>query len=77
MYCISKILLNVWVCKVLSKKEEIMKKGIQVYCLCPGWVNTDMGRTNGKTPPRTIEQGAETPVYLIDLPYKMDKRYQG
>lgn len=54
-----------------------MKKGIQVYCLCPGWVNTDMGRTNGKTPPRTIEQGAETPVYLIDLPYKMDKRYQG
>jgi len=27
--------------------------------------------------PNSIYQGAETPVYLIDLPYKMNKEFQG
>jgi len=36
-----------------------------------------MGRASGGKPPRSIEKGAETPVYLIDLPYKMNKKLHG
>lgn len=38
---------------------------IKVNSMCPGWVRTDMG---GPDAPRTVEQGAETAVWLATLP---------
>lgn len=34
---------------------------IKVNAVCPGWVRTDMGGSNA---PRSIEEGADTPVWL-------------
>ncbi|MBX7204013.1 MAG: SDR family NAD(P)-dependent oxidoreductase [Bacteroidia bacterium] len=34
---------------------------IKVNCICPGWVQTDMGGPNA---PRTVQQGADTAVWL-------------
>ena len=55
MYGMSKVFINVYITKILSRKEDVLKKGIQVYCLCPGWVNTDLGCSTGGKPPLTVE----------------------
>lgn len=34
---------------------------IAVNAACPGWVRTRMG---GRSAPRSVEEGARTPVYL-------------
>jgi short-subunit dehydrogenase len=34
---------------------------VKVYSMCPGWVKTEMG---GSAAPRTVEQGADTAVWL-------------
>jgi len=39
--------------------------GVLVNCADPGWVRTDMG---GKAAPRSVEQGADTIVWLATLP---------
>lgn len=57
-YCVSKSLLNS-ITRQLSYELEI--KSISVNAVCPGWVRTDMG---GKSASRSVEKGAETPVWL-------------
>ncbi|MEQ1695919.1 MAG: SDR family oxidoreductase [Hyphomicrobiaceae bacterium] len=44
---------------------ELGAGAIKVNSMCPGWVKTDMG---GQDAPRTVEQGAETAVWLAMLP---------
>jgi len=63
-YCASKALLNAWTQWVLPKK---LKETQQCYCLAPGWCATDLG---GHSAPLTAHDGADTPVYLIELPFK-------
>lgn len=45
--------------------DEVAGAGIKVNAACPGWVKTDMG---GPGADRSVEQGAETPVWLATLP---------
>ena len=72
MYGMSKVMINAWV-KWWAFQEEVLSRGIQVYALCPGYVKTDIG-INGK---RTLAEGAVCPLYLINLPYQMDKEKHG
>ncbi len=57
-YCLSKLTLN-GVTLMLSSALATDK--IPVNSMCPGWVRTDMG---GATAPRSVEQGADTAVWL-------------
>jgi NAD(P)-dependent dehydrogenase (short-subunit alcohol dehydrogenase family) len=61
-YRISKTALNA-LTRVLA--AELKGSGILVNSMCPGWVRTDMG---GAGAPRTVEQGADTAVWLATLP---------
>jgi len=57
-YCISKTALNAVTCQLADAGRRC---NIAVNSVCPGWVRTDMG---GKEAPRSVEQGAETIVWL-------------
>jgi NAD(P)-dependent dehydrogenase (short-subunit alcohol dehydrogenase family) len=57
-YCVSKTLLNAMTRHLAN---ELSVHNISVNAVCPGWVKTDMG---GKYAPRSVEKGAETPVWL-------------
>jgi NAD(P)-dependent dehydrogenase (short-subunit alcohol dehydrogenase family) len=59
-YRVSKASLNV-LTRVLASDEP----GILANSLCPGWVRTDMG---GENAPKTVEEGADTAVWLATLP---------
>jgi NAD(P)-dependent dehydrogenase (short-subunit alcohol dehydrogenase family) len=61
-YRVSKAALN-----ALSKNlaAELRHEPILVNAMCPGWVQTDMG---GPAAPRTVEQGADTALFLATLP---------
>lgn len=58
VYCVSKSSLNA-ITRHLA--HELSSRNISVNAYCPGWVKTDMG---GKSAPRTVEQGADTAVWL-------------
>jgi len=58
----------------LSRHQEVKSKGIQVYVCCPGYVATDLNNHKGNL---TIEEGARTPVYLVELPFEVNKELQG
>lgn len=47
--------------KVLALEEARRDRGVLVNACCPGYVNTDMTKGNGR---KTPEQGAQTPVML-------------
>lgn len=61
-YRVSKAALNA-LTRMLA--AELSGDGILVNSMCPGWVRTDMGGPNA---PRTVEQGADTAVWLATLP---------
>jgi NAD(P)-dependent dehydrogenase (short-subunit alcohol dehydrogenase family) len=59
-YRISKAGLNA-LTRTLASDERWLK----VNTMCPGWVRTDMG---GSAAPRSVEEGADTAVWLATLP---------
>jgi NAD(P)-dependent dehydrogenase (short-subunit alcohol dehydrogenase family) len=61
-YRVSKTALNA-LSVILA--DELRGTGILVNAACPGWVRTAMG---GGEAPRSVEQGADTPVWLATLP---------
>jgi NAD(P)-dependent dehydrogenase (short-subunit alcohol dehydrogenase family) len=61
-YSISKTALNAFT-RVLAATYQGHR--VLVNAVDPGWVRTDMG---GKSAPRSVEQGAETAVWLATLP---------
>lgn len=61
-YRVSKTALNA-LTRTLA--VELGDSGILVNAMCPGWVRTDMGGPNA---PRTVEQAADTAVWLATLP---------
>ncbi len=63
IYPASKALLNAYVRYFLPSKLKVTQ---QVYAVHPGWVQSDMGGGNA---PQTLEEGADTLVYLTNLPF--------
>ncbi|MCD4781063.1 MAG: SDR family oxidoreductase [Candidatus Omnitrophica bacterium] len=61
-YRISKTALNV-LTRILA--SELKEENIIVNSMCPGWCRTDMG---GPQAPRSVEEGAETAIWLATLP---------
>ena len=61
-YRLSKVALNGLTC-ILAK--ELQNTNILVNSYSPGWMKTDIGGDNA---PYTVEEGAETAVYLATLP---------
>jgi NAD(P)-dependent dehydrogenase (short-subunit alcohol dehydrogenase family) len=61
-YRMSKTALNALTCIVAA---ETKGSNVLVNAACPGWVRTDMGGANAA---RSVEEGADTPVWLAMLP---------
>lgn len=61
-YKMSKAAMNA-LTRILA--SELRRTNIKVNAMCPGWVATAMGGSNA---PRTVEEGADTAVWLATLP---------
>jgi NAD(P)-dependent dehydrogenase (short-subunit alcohol dehydrogenase family) len=61
-YRLSKTALNAVTAMVSA---QVRGRNILVNSMCPGWVRTDMG---GSAAPRSVEQGADTALWLGTLP---------
>jgi NAD(P)-dependent dehydrogenase (short-subunit alcohol dehydrogenase family) len=72
-YATSKMIINTYA-RILSKKKEIIERNISCYSCNPGWVRTDMA---GPKALLSIEEGVLTPIYLVELPYGIQKDIQG
>ena len=59
-YRLSKAALNALTRTLAAEESEI-----KINAICPGWVSTDMG---GPSAPRSVEQGADTAVWLATMP---------
>jgi len=70
----SKLALNIWSTRILPKNPTVSQKHIQVYCLSPGYVATDMNNFQGDL---SIKEGIKTLVHLIELPCIVDPKLQG
>ena len=73
-YASSKMFVNMHA-YILSRRPEVLDRKIQVYSCHPGFVDTDM--TKGRGAPLNIYQGAETPLYLFNLPNHLNMDLQG
>lgn len=62
VYSMSKTALNAFTRQLAAHTKG---SGVLVNCVCPGWVRTDMG---GRSAPRSVEEGADTIVWLATLP---------
>jgi carbonyl reductase 1 len=62
-YSVSKVGMNALV-RVLARELAEDPRRILVNAACPGWVRTRMG---GGAAPRTVDEGAHTPVWLALL----------
>ena len=60
-YRLSKAALN-----ALTRTLASDERWVKVNTMCPGWVRTDMG---GQAAPRSVQQGADTAVWLATLPH--------
>lgn len=60
-YRISKVALNA----LTLQLHHALAPAVKVFAACPGWVRTDMG---GKSAPKSVEEGADTPVWLATSP---------
>ena len=60
-YCLSKLTLNG---ATIMLADALASKNITVNAVDPGWVSSDMGGANA---PRTVEQGADTAVWLATI----------
>lgn len=61
-YRLSKVSLNAL---TVILADEVRGTGVLINAMCPGWVRTEMGGPNA---PRSVEQGADTVVFLATLP---------
>ena len=61
-YGVSKAALNMY---TFQLAKELEGSGILVNACCPGWVRTEMGGANAD---KSIEEGADTPIWLAALP---------
>lgn len=61
-YKLSKAALNALTRVTAS---EVDSRRVKVNAMCPGWVRTEMG---GAGAPRSVEEGADTAVWLATLP---------
>jgi NAD(P)-dependent dehydrogenase (short-subunit alcohol dehydrogenase family) len=61
-YSMSKAALNAFTRQLAAATKGT---GVLVNSACPGWVRTDMG---GRNAPRSLEEGADTIVWLATLP---------
>jgi NAD(P)-dependent dehydrogenase (short-subunit alcohol dehydrogenase family) len=61
-YSVSKAALNA---VTVLFAHALRRDGVLVNCVDPGWVRTDMG---GASAPRSVEEGADTIVWLATLP---------
>ncbi len=61
-YRISKTAINV-LTRIFN--DELLRYNILINSMCPGWVRTEMGGPNA---PRSVEEGADTAVWLATLP---------
>ena len=60
-YCLSKLAVNG---ATIMLADALASKHITVNAVDPGWVSSDMG---GQNAPRTVEQGADTAVWLATV----------
>jgi NAD(P)-dependent dehydrogenase (short-subunit alcohol dehydrogenase family) len=61
-YGVSKAALNML---TLQLAKDLEGSGVLVNACCPGWVRTRMGGPNAE---RSVEEGADTPIWLANLP---------
>jgi len=70
-YFASKALVNAYTRWILTKK---LHGNQQAYATCPGWCRTDMG---GDDADRSVEQGAASIAFGLQLPWKKDDTFNG